>query len=206
MKTKLIKFPDGETGNTVDLNKSVFGLPVRKDVLHACVRWQLAKRRAGTHSVRTVSEIRGTTAKPYRQKGTGNARQGSHRSLQFRGGGTYGPKPRSHAFKLPKKTRKLALKTALSSKLADEKLFVVADLEKIGNKTKELHNVIKKLGWNSVLIIGGNEVNDNVANASSNLKYVNVLPQIGANVYDILRHENVVLTQEAVNLLEERLQ
>ncbi|MHA1569573.1 MAG: 50S ribosomal protein L4 [Alphaproteobacteria bacterium] len=190
----------------ISLNEAVFGLDVRKDLLARMVNWQLAKRRAGTHKTKNVSEIRGTTKKPYKQKGTGRARSGSLRSPQNRGGAViFGPRVRSHAFALPKKVRKLALRTALSAKQADGKLVVIDSARLKAPKTKELSDKIAKLGWRSALIIDGPEVDANFAKAVSNLPRIDVLPQQGANVYDILRRDTLVLTKDAVQHLEARL-
>lgn len=205
MKCKIISLDNKEVGD-VDLDESVFGLPLRADLLSRMVNWQLAKRRAGTHKTKGVSEVRGTTAKPFRQKGTGRARAGSLRSPQFRGGAViFGPVVRSHAFKLQKKVRKLALKTALSRKQADGKL-VVLDTTKLANpKTKELVQRLEKLGWSSVLVIDGPEVDQNFKRAASNVPGIDVLPQQGINVYDVLRRDTLVLTRQALIHLEERL-
>jgi len=204
MKTNVISLDNKAVGE-IELDETVFGLPVRVDLLHRMVTWQLAKRRAGTHKTKTISEISGTTKKPFKQKGTGNARQGSLRSPQFRGGATiFGPVVRSHAFDLPKKVRKLALKVALSAKVADGKLIVLDDAKTQSVKTRELATRFKALGWNSVLVIDG-QVDDNFALASRNLPHVDVLPQVGANVYDILRRDTLVLTKDAVQALEARL-
>lgn len=183
----------------------IFGRTVRKDILARAVNWQLAKRRQGTHKTKEIGDISGTTKKPYSQKGTGNARQGSLRSPQFRGGATiFGPVPRSHAHDLPKKVRKLALKHALSAKHKDGKLIVWGET-KANGKTKELAGQFKKLGWNSVLVIDGPEVNEQFARAARNIPNVDVLPQQGANVYDILRRDTLVLTRGAMEHLVERL-
>ncbi len=183
----------------------IFGRTVRKDILARVVNWQLAKRRAGTHKTKEIGDISGTTKKPYSQKGTGNARQGSLRSPQFRGGATiFGPVVRSHAHDLPKKVRKLALKNALSAKHKDGKLVVWGETTANG-KTKELAAQFKKLGWNSVLVIDGPEVNEQFAKAARNIPNVDVLPQQGANVYDILRRDTLVLTRGAMEHLVERL-
>ena len=197
---------DAKTAASIDLADEVFGLPVRTDILARMVNWQLAKRRAGTHKTKDLGEVSGTTKKPYKQKGTGRARQGSLRAAQFRGGGiVFGPVVRSHAHDLPKKVRRLALKTALSSKQADGKL-VVLDEAKLGDgKTKSLAGKIEKLGWSSVLIIDGPEVDAAFARAARNLPGIDVLPQQGANVYDILRCDTLVLTRDAVKHLEARL-
>ena len=204
MKTNIISL-DNKTVGEIELDASVFGLPVRADLLHRMVNWQLAKRRAGTHKTKTISEISGTTKKPFKQKGTGNARQGSLRSAQMRGGATiFGPVVRSHAYDLPKKVRKLALKVALSAKVADGKLVVLDAATTDSLKTKALATRFKALGWNSVLVIDG-QVDNNFALASRNIPHVDVLPQVGTNVYDILRRDTLVLTKDAVQALEARL-
>ena len=197
---------DSETVGTVDLADGVFGLQIRPDILARVVTWQLAKRRAGTHSTKTRGEVARTGKKPYRQKGTGRARQGSTKGPHMRGGGiVFGPRPRDHAIDLPKKVRKLALRTALSAKRAAGEL-VVLDRAEIGEaKTKVLAAHISKLGWSKPLVIDGDRPEANFARASRNLVGVNVLPSIGANVYDILRHETLVLTRAAVDKLTERL-
>ena len=205
MKSKVISLDNKEVGD-LELSESVFGLPVRADILARMVNWQLAKRRAGTHKTKGISDISGTTAKPFKQKGTGRARQGSLRSPQFRGGAViFGPVVRSHAFDLPKKVRKLALKTALSSKQADGKLVVLDSTKLDKPKTKELATRLKKLGWASALIVDGPVVNENFGRAARNLPGIDVLPQQGVNVYDILRRDTLVLTRDAVTHLEERL-
>jgi large subunit ribosomal protein L4 len=204
MKTTIISLDNTSVGE-IELAESVFGVPVRIDLLHRMVGYQLAKRRAGTHKTKTISEISGTTKKPYKQKGTGHARQGSLRSPQFRGGATiFGPVVRSHAHDLPKKVRKLALKVALSAKVADGKLVVLDQAVASTPKTKDLAVRLKALGWGSVLVIDG-KVDDNFALASRNMPFVDVLPQVGANVYDILRRDTLVLTKDAVEALEARL-
>ena len=197
---------DNKTVGEIDLDEAVFGLPVRKDILARMVNWQLAKRRAGTHKTKGVSEISGTTRKPYKQKGTGRARQGSLRSPQFRGGATiFGPVVRSHAHDLPKKVRKLALKTALSSKQAEGKLVVLDAAKSDSAKTKELAGRLNKLGWQSVLVIDGAAVDESFRRAAANIPGLDLLPQQGANVYDILRRDVLVLTKDAVEHLEARL-
>ena len=197
---------DNEEVGDIDLADEVFGLPIRRDILARVVNWQLAKRRAGTHKTKGISEIQGTTKKPYKQKGTGRARQGSLRSPQFRGGARiFGPVVRSHAFDLQKKVRRLGLKIALSAK-QDEGKLVVIDAAHIGEaKTKALRARLAALGWDSVLIIDGSVVEENFARATRNLPRVDVMPQQGANVYDILRRDTLVLTREAVRQLEARL-
>jgi large subunit ribosomal protein L4 len=205
MKCPVITF-DNETVGEIDLSDTVFGVTPRKDILARMVNWQLAKRRAGTHKVKGISDVSGTTKKPYRQKGTGRARQGSLRAPQFRGGGiVFGPVLRSHAHDLPKKVRKLAMRCALSAKQRDGKLIVVDSVASDSAKTAALAQKLEKLGFNSVLIIGGAEVDQNFRRAAANLVGVDVLPQAGANVYDILRRDTLVLSRDAVQHLEARL-
>lgn len=197
---------DSESAGTMELDDAVFGAPVRADILNRVVKWQLAKRRAGTHKTRGVGEISGTTAKPWRQKGTGRARHGSRRSPQFRGGAvTFGPVVRDHAFGLPKKVRRLGLRTALSAKAADGKLVVIDQAKLDAPKTRSLVAKLAKLGWGSVLVIDGPEIDVNFRRAASNIPQFDVLPQQGANVYDILRRDTLVLTKAAVEHLEARL-
>ncbi len=205
MKLAITNLDNQEVGS-IELSETVFGLPVRKDLLARMVNYQLAKRRAGTHSTKEIGDVSGRRAKPYKQKGTGRARQGSLRSPQFRGGAIiFGPHPRSHAFDLQKKVRKLALKTALSAKQAEGKLIVLDQAAIDQPKTKLLAERFATLGWNSVLIIDGPELNEGFARAARNIPLVDVLPQQGANVYDILRRDTLVLTQAAVEHLEARL-
>ncbi len=197
---------ENKSAGTLDLDDGVFGLPERPDLLHRVVRWQLAKRRAGTHQTKLVGDIRGTTAKPFRQKGTGRARQGTSRAAQHRGGATtHGPQSRDHSHSLPKKVRKLALKTALSVKQAEGKLAILDAATLKDAKTSALSGKLDALGWDSVLIIDGPEVDKNLARAAANLPRVDVLPQQGANVYDILRRDTLALTKAAVEHLETRL-
>ena len=205
MKLPVRNLDNKEVGD-IELADEVFGLPIRRDILARVVNWQLAKRRAGTHKTKGISEISGTTRKPYKQKGTGRARQGSLRSPQFRGGAViFGPVVRSHEFDLQKKVRRLGLKTALSAKQAEGKLIVIdaATLEEA--KTKALRARLAAFGWDSVLIIDGDAVDEGFARAARNLPKVDVLPQQGANVYDILRRDTLVLTRAAAAQLEARL-
>jgi large subunit ribosomal protein L4 len=205
MKLSVRNLDNQEVGD-IELADEVFGLPVRRDILARVVNWQLAKRRAGTHKAKGVSEISGTSKKPYKQKGTGRARQGSLRSPQFRGGAViFGPVPRSHEFDLQKKVRRLGLKTALSAKQAEGKLIVIDNATVTEAKTKALRGRFAALGWESVLIIDGAEINEGFARAARNLPRVDVLPQQGANVYDILRRDTLVLTRAAAEQLEARL-
>ena len=206
MKCDVVTLENKKSAGGVDLSDAVFGIDVRADILTRMVNWQRAKRRAGTHKVKTVGEISGTTAKPWRQKGSGRARAGSLRSTQFRGGSTvFGPVVRDHAHKLPKKVRKKALCMALSAKCADGKLVVLDEAKLKNAKTGELAGRFDKLGWDSVLIIDGPELDENFVRAAANLPGIDVLPQQGANVYDILRRDVLVLTRDAVKHLEERL-
>jgi len=206
MKLDIINLDKKNVGS-VDLSDAIFGAEVRGDIMHRVVRWQLAKRQAGTHKTKVVSEVSGTTKKPYKQKGTGSARQGSLRSAQMRGGGViFGPVVRSHAFSLPKKIRALGLKSALSAKAKEGKLIVIESAA--GGKavkTKALDAQIKKLGWTSALIIDGAQVDEGFARAARNIPGIDVLPTQGANVYDILRRDTLVLTKAAIEKLEERL-
>ncbi|CAO3351490.1 50S ribosomal protein L4 [Azospirillum melinis] len=201
-----IKNLNNEAVGEIELSDAVFGLPARTDLLARMVNWQLAKRRSGNHKTKGISEISGTTKKPYGQKGTGRARQGSIRSPQFRGGATiFGPVVRSHAHDLTKKVRKLALKTALSAKAAEGKLIVLEAAAAETHKTKELAARLATLGLTSALIIDGSNLDDNFAKASRNIPLIDVLPEQGANVYDILRRDTLVLTRNAVEQLEARL-
>src|SRR5712672_2420116 len=169
MKLTVRNLDNQEVGD-IELADEVFGLPIRRDILARVVNWQLAKRRAGTHKTKGISEIQGTTKKPYKQKGTGRARQGSLRSPQFRGGAViFGPVVRSHAHDLPKKVRKLALKTALSAKAADGKLVVLDRAATAEHKTKGLAGRLGKLGWGSVLVIDGPVLDENFRRAAANL-------------------------------------
>jgi len=204
MKLTVRNLDNQEVGD-IELAEEVFGLPVRGDILARVVNWQLAKRRAGTHKTKGISDISGTTKKPYKQKGTGRARQGSLRSPQFRGGAViFGPVVRSHEFDLQKKVRRLGLKTALSAKQAEGKLVVVDEARLDEAKTKALRARFDALGWASVLIIDG-ALDEGFARAARNLPKVDVLPEQGANVYDILRRDTLVLTRAAVQQLEARL-
>ena len=196
---------DGEAAGDVTLPDAIFGLEPRSDILQRCVTWQLAKRQRGTHDVKNRAEINRTGKKMYRQKGTGSARHGSARVNLFRGGGrSFGPTPRSHAIDLPKKVRALALKHALSAKAKSETLVVIDKCELKEAKTKELKSRFAKLGFGSVLIIDGATVQEAFAKAARNLPHVDVLPVQGINVYDILRHEKLVLTKAAIEALEAR--
>lgn len=205
MKTKVVTL-DNKAAGEIELSDAVFGLPVRTDILHRVVEWQRAKARAGTHKTKTVSEISGTTAKPWKQKGSGRARAGSLRSAQFRGGATiFGPVVRSHEYGLPKKVRKLGLKTALSAKQAAGELIVIDEARFQEAKSAKAADALKKMGVSSALFIDAAAVDEGFAKAIRNLKYIDALPSIGANVYDILKHTHLVLTKDAVKALEARL-
>jgi large subunit ribosomal protein L4 len=205
MKTAIRNLDNQEVGE-IELADEVFAVPVRADLLARMVNWQLAKRRAGTHKAKGIKDIRGTTKKPYRQKGTGRARQGSLRSPQFRGGAViFGPVVRSHEHELPKKVRKLALRIALASKVAEGKLIVLEAATAETHKTKALASRLKGFGFASALFIDGANLDENFARAAGNIPLVDVLPEQGANVYDILRRDTLFLTRNAVEQLEARL-
>jgi len=205
MKQDVINFENQSVGS-IELADAVFGIPVRSDILHRMVNWQLAKRRAGTHKTKEIGDVSGTTKKPYKQKGTGHARQGSLRSPQFRGGATlFGPVVRDHAHDLTKKFRKLGLKTALSAKAAEGKLVILDSGKFASSKTRDFAGKARTLGWANVLIIDGPEVDETLVRAARNVINIDVLPQQGANVYDILRRDTLVLTRAAVEHLEARL-
>ena len=197
---------DNEKVGTIELADTVFDVDVRPDLLARAVNWQLAKRRAGTHKTKSRNEIVGTSKKPFRQKGTGRARQGSQKGPHMRGGGVvFGPLPRDHSHDLPKKVRRLALKTALSAKRAAGELMVIDKAELKAPKTKALAEHSAKMGWGATLIIDGETVDSNFSRAAGNITGIDVMPSQGANVYDILRHQNLVLTRAAVDKLVERL-
>ena len=201
-----VKTLDGKAAGSVTLSDEIFGLEPRVDLIQRVVRWQLSKRQAGTHKSKTRGEIAFTTKKMYKQKGTGGARHGAKSAPQFRKGGkAFGPVVRSHEHALPKKVRTLGLKHALSSKAKGENLIVIADIEASAPKTKALKIQLEKLGFGSVLIIGGSTVNENFGLAARAIPNVDVLPVQGINVYDILRREKLVLTKDAVEALEARL-
>jgi large subunit ribosomal protein L4 len=203
MKLNIITLDNGAAGEA-ELPDEIFAATPRADIMARVVHWQLAKRRSGNHKVKGMGEVSGTTKKPYKQKGTGNARQGSLRSPQFRtGGAVHGPVVRDHGYDLPKKVRRLGLISALSQKHAEGKL-VVLDAAASGPKTKDLAARMKVLGWDSVLIID-HAVQADFLKASANIHKVDVLPTVGANVYDILRHDVLAVTTAAIDGLKERL-
>ncbi len=200
-----IKTLDNGSAGSAELPDALFSAQPRRDIIARVIEWQLAKRRAGTHKTKGMGEVSGTTKKPYKQKGTGNARQGSLRSPQFRTGGrVHGPVVRSHAFDLPKKVRRLGLISALSLKQAEGKLMVLDSVAGGTGKTKDLASKVKGLGWTSALVIDGT-VDAEFRRASANIVGVDVLPTVGANVYDIIRHDWLVVTTAGIEGLKERL-
>ena len=205
MKATVKNLENADVG-TIDLLDAIFGIEPRRDILTRMVNYQLAKRRSGNHAVKGISQVNGTTKKPWAQKGTGRARQGSLRSPQFRKGGIiFGPVVRDHAHDLPKKVRQLALRMALATKQQDGKLIVLEAANLTERKTKLLAQKLKVMGLTSALIIDGANLEENFAKAARNLPKIDVLPEQGANVYDILRHDTLVLTRNAVEQLQERL-
>jgi large subunit ribosomal protein L4 len=196
---------DGKESGSVTLSDTIFGLEPRTDLIHRCVVWQLAKRRAGTHQVQNRADVHRTGKKMYRQKGTGSARHGSARVNLFRGGGrSFGPHTRSHEIGLPKKVRALALKHALSAKAKDDGIMVIDMLSVTEAKTKALRSQFEKLGLLNALFIDGAEVADGVRSAARNIPNIDVLPVAGINVYDVMRRHKLVLTRAAVDALEAR--
>jgi large subunit ribosomal protein L4 len=204
MKADVLSIQNKKAGS-IDLDDAIFGLEPRKDILHRCVVYQLAKRQQGTHKTKERNEVSGTTKKFGRQKGSGGARHGNRKAPLFRGGGkAHGPRPRSHAIALPKKVRQLALKHALSSKAASGSLVIIDEAKMENAKTKTLIEALSKLEISNALIVDAS-VDENFGLATRNLKGIDMLPVIGANVYDILRKDKLVLTKAAVEGLEARL-
>ncbi|MBE7186348.1 MAG: 50S ribosomal protein L4 [Methylobacterium mesophilicum] len=200
-----VKTLDGKDAGTLTLADEIFGLEPREDILQRMVRWQLAKRQAGTHQTLGRAEIARTGAKLYKQKGTGRARHGSARAPQFRGGGkAHGPVSRSHAHDLPKKVRALALRHALSAKAKAGGLIVVDDLVAAEAKTKAVVKSFEGLGLDNALLIGGAQLDEGFSRSARNIANIDVLPVQGINVYDILRRRTLVLSKAAVEALEER--
>ncbi len=205
MKAKVITFENKSAGD-ITLADSVFGLPVRRDILTRMVNYQLAKRRAGTHKVKGRSEVALTGKKSVSQKGSGGARHHARSANIFVGGGrAFGPTPRSYAHSLPKKVRALALKTALSTKFAEGKLVIVDDVKAEKANTKDLLKQLQEMNLSSALVVGGNEIDKNFELAARNIIKIDVLPVQGANVYDILRRDTLILSKSAVETLEARL-
>jgi large subunit ribosomal protein L4 len=204
MKADAIKL-DGKAAGSVELDEAIFGLEPRIDILHRVVRWQRNNAQAGTHKVKTRSEVKYSTKKIYRQKGTGGARHGARSAPIFRGGGIYkGPTPRSHGHELTKKFRKLGLRHALSAKVAAGELVIIDSVNLTDAKTSVLAKQVNAMGWKRALIIDA-AVDENFAVAARNLTNINILPTMGANVYDILRSDTLVLTKAGVEALEARL-
>lgn len=207
VKLKVIDLDNKAIGE-VALNKEIFGCEVRSDILHRVVLWQLDKRRSGNHNTKVISEVSGTTKKPYKQKGTGNARHGSLRSNIHRGGAVvFGPVVRDHGYSLQKKLRKLALRMALSQKMKEKKLIIVDNYKLKSHKTKDLAGKLAKLGYNDALFLGVEETqeNKNFCLAYRNIKNISSLPVRAMNVYDILRNEYLFIDQESLKEIEERL-
>ncbi|RAK61612.1 50S ribosomal protein L4 [Phenylobacterium hankyongense] len=207
MKLDVIKL-DGGKGGSIELPDDIFGIEeIRADILQRCVTWQLAKRRAGTHKIQVRNEVSRTGKKMYKQKGTGGARHGSRRAAQFVGGAkAHGPVVRSHAFDLPKKVRAMALRHALSSKAKDGSLIVVDNVALSDPKTAALREQLGKIGVTHALVIAGVEVDNNFKLAARNIPNVDVLPNAGLNVYDVLRRRTLVLTKDAVAAIQARFQ
>ena len=205
MKLNVINLDGGKAGS-IELDDALFGLVPRADILHRVVRWQRAKAQAGTHSTLTRAEVSYSTKKIYKQKGTGGARHGSKKAPIFRHGGVVkGPQPRSHAHDLPKKFRALGLKHALSAKAAAGELIIIDAITMAEAKSSILAKTAKELGWKRVLIIDGAELNENFVMAARNIAGIDVLPSMGANVYDILKRDQLVITKAGVTALEARL-
>lgn len=205
MKISILNKQNKASGD-LDLDDKVFGLTPRADIISRVVTWQLAKRQAGTHQTKEIGAVSGTTKKMYKQKGTGSARHGSKRGAQFRGGGIiFGPVTRDHGYDLPKKVRKLGLKMALSEKMKQGNLIVVEELALDKAKTKLALKQFSHLNGASALLVDDQTVNENIKNAVANLNTIDVLPQIGANVYDILKKDKLIITVAAVKTLEARL-
>ncbi len=206
MKLDIIKLDDAKKAGSIDLDEAIFGLEPRADILHRMVRWQRARAQAGTHKVKTRSEVSYSTKKIYRQKGTGGARHGARSAPIFRKGGVYkGPTPRSHAHDLTKKFRKLGLRHALSAKMGAGELVILDAADLKDAKTGALAKAVKAMGWKRALVIDGAEVNENFARAARNIEGLDILPSQGANVYDILKRDTLVLTKAGVQALEARL-
>ena len=204
MKIKSVNLSN-KPGKDIELNDKIFGVDPRPDIMSRVVRWQLSKRRLGNHSVKTRSEVKMTTAKMYKQKGTGKARHGSGAVSQFRGGGmAHGPVVHSHSHSLNKKIKLLGLKSALSDKLKLGKLTIL-DGSKCDGKSSSLKKSFDLMGLKNTLVITGNNLDINFVRAASNIMHIDILPFAGLNVYDILRKENLVILDDAINLVEERL-
>ena len=205
MQIDVINF-DGKSVGKIELADQIFGIDARADILHRVVTWQRAKSRAGTHAVKTVSDVAGSGKKAFKQKKTGNARQGERYNVHIRGGGVvHGPVVRDHSIDLPKKIRSLGLKMALSSKVKDGNLVVI-DSEKLASvKTAALAKQLKKLDIKSALFVGADALDENFRKSVANIANIDALPTVGLNVLDILKHDKLVLTADAVKAVEARL-
>lgn len=205
MQVDVINF-DGKSVGKIELADQIFGIDARADILHRVVTWQRAKSRAGTHAVKTVSDVAGSGKKAFKQKKTGNARQGERYNVHMRGGGVvHGPVVRDHSIDLPKKIRSLGLKMALSSKVKDGNLVVI-DSEKLASvKTAALAKQLKKLDIKSALFVGADVLDENFRKSAANIANIDALPTVGLNVLDILKHDKLVLTADAVKAVEARL-
>ena len=196
---------DNKSLKEINLDKNIFQVEVKNEIIYRMVRYQLAKKQSGNHSTKSISEISGTTKKPFKQKGTGSARQGSRRSPHMRGGSAmFGPRVRSHAHKLPKKIRSLALKMSLSQKCSEGKIKILSDLALSKSKTSLLQDKIKKFDAKSILFIGGKKIEKNFLNASKNIPNIDVLPSQGLNVYNILKRDYLFISEDALNFINER--
>ncbi len=204
MKIKSLSISN-KSGKEITLNENIFGIVPREDIISRVIRWQLAKRRLGNHSVQTRSQVKMTTAKMYKQKGTGKARHGSGAVSQFRGGGmAHGPIVHSHAHSLNKKVKKLGLKSVLSNKFKLGKLIILENLKSNG-KTSTLKKSLEKIGVSNALIISGDEVDEKFIKAASNIKNLDILSHHGLNVYDIMKKDNLIIIDNALKHIEERL-
>ena len=198
---------DNKKIKDIDLDKQIFGVELKEEIIYRMVRYQMAKRRSGNHKTKGISEISGTTKKPFKQKGTGSARQGSKRSPQMRGGAViFGPQVRSHAHKLPKKIKKLALKMAISKKIKDGKFKIISELKISKPKTNLFRSKLSGLKLESVLFIDGKDIDNNFLLAAKNVPKIDILPVAGINVYDILKRDFLVLSENAVNGIKERFE
>ena len=204
MKIKSVNLSN-KVGKEINLNEKVFGIVPREDIVSRVIRWQLANRRLGNHSVQTRSQVKMTTAKMYKQKGTGKARHGSASVSQFRGGGmAHGPVVHSHGHNLNKKVRKLGLKSVLSNKFKSGKLIIL-ESSKSDGKTSSLKQSLNKMGVHNALIISGNDVDQNLIRAAANIKNLDILSHRGLNVYDIVKKDNLIIIDDALKFVEERL-
>jgi large subunit ribosomal protein L4 len=198
---------DNKKIKDIDLDKQIFGVELKEEIIYRMVRYQMAKRRSGNHKTKGISEISGTTKKPFKQKGTGSARQGSKRSPQMRGGAViFGPQVRSHAHKLPKKIKKLALKMAISKKIKDGKFKIISELKISKPKTNLFRSKLSSLKLESVLFIDGKDIDNNFLLAAKNVPKIDILPVAGINVYDILKRDFLVLSEKAINGIKERFE